>query len=418
MPRHPRLRLSCAPLLCLVIFATALMGCQASYQRVAQYDAASPAAIERAPALPAAPAAPGSIKPAAHRDAPVPAPGIERTPVPAAGKQASVPPAHSRQIIYTGSMTLTTPDAEDAMLRIQREAEALGGFLGKWESGVITIRVPVGNLREAIARIEKLGSITDKKLAALDVTDQVRDLEARIRNAEAIRQRLVALVERSGKMEELLKVEQELARVTEEKERLEAQVLALREGAAFSTLAIRVIEAQPQRKPTYSVNLPFAWINHIGTDLRAGGGDFGAAQRKLGRGVTVDLPDGFVRFRQDEYRTIAMSASQVMIKVSRHDNYDKADAAFWTRLVERHFRKSGLIDVVGQDVLPVRDNKSAVVLRGTRAFGQGDFNYLIATAVSDDHVYTYEAWGPAEDFALTLGQIEASIKTMKASSGW
>jgi fructose-1,6-bisphosphatase/sedoheptulose 1,7-bisphosphatase-like protein len=53
-----------------------------------------------------------------------------------------------------------------------------------------------------------------------------------------------------------------------------------------------------------------------------------------------------------------------------------------------------------------------------RAFGQGDFAYLIATAVSDDHVYTYEAWGPAEDFALALARIEASIKTLKASSGW
>jgi len=390
------LRLSCA------LLALALMvGCHAS-QSIARDDVAQ----VQAPA-------PGSS----------PAPGSKRPPAPAGGPttpntQASPPAAHTRPIIYTGSLTLTTPDAEDAMLRIQREAEALGGFLASWETGVITIRVPVGQLRDAIARIEKLGSVTDKKLSAQDVTDRVRDLEARIRNAEAMRERLINLLERSGKMQDLLKVEQELARVTEEKERLEAQVLALREGAAFSTLAIRVIEAQPQRKPTYSVNLPFAWINHVGTDLRAGGGDFGSAQRKLGKGVTVELPDGFVRFRQDDYVTIAMSASQVMIKVRRHENYDEADAAFWTRLIERHFRKSGLIDVVGQDVLPVRDDKSAVVLRGTRAFGQGDFNYLIATAVSDDHVYTYEAWGPAEDFALSLGQIEASIKTLKASSGW
>jgi len=103
--------------------------------------------------------------------------------------------------------------------------------------------------------------------------------------------------------------------------------------------------------------------------------DLGRMLGCYGRPVATPNLD---RFRQDDYVTIAMSASQVMIKVRRHENYDEADAAFWTRLIERHFRKSGLIDVVGQDVLPVRDDKSAVVLRGTRAFGQGDFNYLIA----------------------------------------
>ncbi len=399
--------------ICVTMLSIACNSTDGAYRHASDRAALSPT-VRTSAADPAA----GAARPVtAHTPAANASPATTpEAPATTATTQAQHTPLH-RQIIYTGSLTLTTTDAPEAMQRIQREAEALGGYLGEWTANKLTIRVPVARFQDAIDCIAKLGSISDKQLGALDVTDQIRDIQARLANAQAMRLRLIALLENAGSMEEMLKVEQEIQRVTELKERLEAQLLATADRAAYSALTVAVVEAQPIRRPTYAANVPFAWINQIGLDLR-GGGDLGRANRRLGKGVTVDLPNGFARFRQEDYQTIAMSAEQVMIKVQRHDNFDKQDAQYWARLIERHFEKSGLIDVQRKDSLTVRDGKAAVVIHGLRTFGQGDFGYLVATAVSDDHVFTYEAWGPVEDLALAMPQINASIRTLRASSGW
>lgn len=381
------------------LMVAASLGCSATHAYMAPSDAmaASRPVSARAAAAPVGEAsAPGASGPAGND---------------------ALPKAHSRDIVYTGSMTLAATDAEDTMTRIQGVAEALGGFLGKWEAQVITIRVPVAQFNTALDHIAALGTVRDKQIGAVDVTDQLRDLDARIANAETMRKRLADLVERSGKMEELLKVEQELARVTEQLERLQALRVSLSESAAFSTLAVRVIEAQPTPKPTFAQGMPFAWINTVGSEIRSGR-SFNRADRKFGKGVDVELPERFVRFWQEDYVTVAMSSQRVVVKVQRHRNFDEAGPAFWADLIAGHLDGSRLVAVSDRADMQVRHDDPAVLLQGKRSFGRGDYGYLIAVATSDDYVYTYEAWGPIAAFTAATPQLQASIETLKASSGW
>jgi hypothetical protein len=81
---------------------------------------------------------------------------------------------------------------------------------------------------------------------AEDVSEEYVDVTARAENARRLETRLVDLLaRRTGKLEDVLAVERELARVREEIERYEGRLRFLRTRAAFSTLAVTLHEPVP-----------------------------------------------------------------------------------------------------------------------------------------------------------------------------
>jgi len=76
-----------------------------------------------------------------------------------------------------------------------------------------------------------------------DVTDAHRDLAIRISNAKIEEARLGEILkERTGRLSDVLAVEQAQSRVRTEIEQMEAQELAMRNRAALSTISIEVAE--------------------------------------------------------------------------------------------------------------------------------------------------------------------------------
>ncbi len=72
------------------------------------------------------------------------------------------------------------------------------------------------------------------------------DITARVANAKRLEQRLIQLLAtRTGRLEDVLAVERELARVREEIERAEGRLRYLRTRAAMSTLTVLVHEDEP-----------------------------------------------------------------------------------------------------------------------------------------------------------------------------
>ncbi|MGE0555392.1 MAG: DUF4349 domain-containing protein, partial [Gemmatimonadales bacterium] len=79
-----------------------------------------------------------------------------------------------------------------------------------------------------------------------DVGEEYVDIEARIGNARRLEERLVImLATRTGKLEEALAVERELARVRESIERLEGRLRYLGARVAESTITIELYEPAP-----------------------------------------------------------------------------------------------------------------------------------------------------------------------------
>src|SRR5438552_2755585 len=84
---------------------------------------------------------------------------------------------------------------------------------------------PSARFDDAVLGVKPLGKVESSSASAMDVGEEFVDVNARIANSKRLEARLVTLLStRTGKLEDVLAVERELARVREEIERSETRV--------------------------------------------------------------------------------------------------------------------------------------------------------------------------------------------------
>ena len=213
---------------------------------------------------PSPPQAPGRGPPPPPVQAPTPtgpakgAPGTQ----PVAGQPSST--VAQPMLIYTAEITMAVFEVSGSLSQIEDLGREVGGFLSRRDDHTITIRVPAGRFDEAVKRIEKIGDVLHRNVSAQDVTEEFADLDVRLRNARAIRDRLEILLAKSNKVEESLLIERELGRVAGEIERLEGRMKFLRDRAAYSTITVRFQPRPTENVTTTKPRLPVPWLYEMG----------------------------------------------------------------------------------------------------------------------------------------------------------
>lgn len=166
--------------------------------------------------------------------------------------------AAQRIVVYEANYNIATTDT-DAVKKVAQIANELGGYVAVSTGETITIRVPVKSYSDAISRIEKIGEVRHHVQKALDVTEEHVDLEARLKNARVVRERLVALLEKATNVSETLEVEKELKRVNEEIETIQAKLELLQKRVAYSSITVTFSIRTPAVAGVEERDLPFAW---------------------------------------------------------------------------------------------------------------------------------------------------------------
>jgi hypothetical protein len=200
---------------------------------------------------------------------PPPAPSPPPAPTPA-GPPVAAPAASPfgqgahdvSMLLRSAQLTLAVYEVEKKMDAVQAVATELGGYLALRGDRELTVRVPRERFDEALRRIEGVGDVLHRSVAAEDVTDQFVDLELRLKNALAVRARLEKLVE-SASVKDAVEIHKELAKITEEVERLEGKLKLLRDRIAFSTITVTFERTEPQRVRSQAL-LPFPWMRTMG----------------------------------------------------------------------------------------------------------------------------------------------------------
>jgi predicted transcriptional regulator len=106
-----------------------------------------------------------------------------------------------------------------------------------------SLRIPAGELNAVIAELKSLGHVENETQAGEEVTQQHADLVARLKNSRETEQRLQAiLLQRTGKISDVLAVEQEIARVRGEIEQMEAEQKALEHRVDFASIELSLAE--------------------------------------------------------------------------------------------------------------------------------------------------------------------------------
>jgi Domain of unknown function (DUF4349) len=106
-----------------------------------------------------------------------------------------------------------------------------------------SLRVPAPQLPAVLAELKSLGRVETESQNGEEVTQQHADLVARLKNSRETEQRLQAILQqRTGKISDVLEVEQEIARVRGEIEEMEAEQINLEHRVGFATIDLKVSE--------------------------------------------------------------------------------------------------------------------------------------------------------------------------------
>lgn len=157
-----------------------------------------------------------------------------------------------RKIIKTGDLNLKVEKADTAAESIANIAKINKGEVSNSnfsessrgiKSGFMTVRVPYQNFMIVFNEIKKVASqVMSESSNAQDVTAEYIDLAARLKNTQAEEASFVALLNRSGKIEEILAVTREVARVRGEIEQLQGQIRYLSSQTDMSTITVNLSE--------------------------------------------------------------------------------------------------------------------------------------------------------------------------------
>jgi len=106
-----------------------------------------------------------------------------------------------------------------------------------------SLRIPAPELAAALAELKTLGRVQNESQSGEEVTQQHADLAARLQNSRETEERLRAILEqRTGKIEDVLQVEEEIARVRGEIEQMEAEQQALEHRVDFASVDLQLTE--------------------------------------------------------------------------------------------------------------------------------------------------------------------------------
>ncbi len=177
-----------------------------------------------------------------------------------------------RKIIYEATISLVVEDFEAASQDILLLVEKYQGYLGEtavdrtqgsFRTGRWIVRIPVEKFSDCLAELAEIGVAERQGQTALDVTMEYLDVEARIKTKKELEKRILDLLaDRSGKLQDVIAAEQELARVRSDIESMEGRLRYLQNRTSFSTVTIDVREEKdyvPPKAPTVGDRIAMVW---------------------------------------------------------------------------------------------------------------------------------------------------------------
>jgi len=187
----------------------------------------------------------------------------------------------SPMIARTASLTIVVKDLTAARSSLDSILARRHGYSAQLsvftpenllQSAQASLRVPVGELAFAIGDLKTLGHVENEIQSGEEVTQQHADLVARLQNSRETEQRLRAILEqRTGKIEDVLQVEEEIARVRGEIEQMEADQEVLEHRVDFATIDLRLTEQYREQLEPQSATVSMQIRNAFVTGLRHAG---------------------------------------------------------------------------------------------------------------------------------------------------
>lgn len=164
-----------------------------------------------------------------------------------------------RMIVKNGEIDLLVEDTDSAINRVTQVATDNGGYVlssQSWYSrefkyATITLAVRADRFETAMERLRGLSiQVLSETSSGEDVTSEYVDLNSRLSNLEATRDRIQGFLDEAKNVDEALKINQQLSDIEAEIEQVKGRMTYLSGRSAFSTITVDLTPPEPTPTPT------------------------------------------------------------------------------------------------------------------------------------------------------------------------
>ncbi len=231
---------------------------------------------------------------------------------------------HKPLVVYLGYLKLRVKRVLEVVDAITKRTDEAKGYIQSLGSRVIIVRIPASDFEAVMASFAEFGEVVDRRVKAVDVTNQYTDVHARLAVSRESLNRLLALLHTVKDVNERLRIVQEIKRLGEQIETMESTLATLKNLVDYFTITIE-IEPVVADHNSLEHRSPFPWVRSLMAHLTT---------VEAGRDrVTLTLPKGYVLFHQDDVWR-ARAADTSVLRIGRVENEPRGDAPFWARAVE------------------------------------------------------------------------------------
>ncbi len=193
------------------------------------------------------------------------------------------------QLIKRAELSLRLESIDKMMVQLHQIVQSKQGDIYDFQDdrsldndrhrqATLVLKVPSQVLDATVAEIAKLGRVESQGVKSEDVTQQIVDTDARLKNLRQQEDLTRKIMERSGSIRDILAVSKELSAIREQIEQLDASVKNLRQQVAYSTINLKVEEMQSTTPSSdaFGVQVQETWKNSthaagsLGTNLVLG----------------------------------------------------------------------------------------------------------------------------------------------------
>lgn len=154
-------------------------------------------------------------------------------------------------IIRTATLTVQVKDVPQALDKARTAAEDAGGIVGNestdrdgrgHERSRVVLRVPQERYEQVLADLAGSGRLIERNEKAQDVTDQVVDVESRVKSQRASVARVRELMDKATKLSDVVALEGELSTRESDLEALLARQASLKDRTSLATITLSLTE--------------------------------------------------------------------------------------------------------------------------------------------------------------------------------
>lgn len=176
------------------------------------------------------------------------------------GTTTTVPVLQGPPVIRQAQLGITVASGsfDSKLAQVRTLVESQGGFIAGTDAqasppvdsqtrdirtGIINFMVPAANFDATIDQLTKVGKLQSEHISGADVSAQYVDLNARLANAQAQRDAMLALLGRAQNISDIIQIQNQIGQITGEIEQLKGQIKYLDQNTSYSTVTVTMTES-------------------------------------------------------------------------------------------------------------------------------------------------------------------------------